>query len=393
MKLVERDGSFLSKPNPKDKRRNLYAVIGNKSSKILWKNKSYIVENIQNGCISNAKLQGDNIVRVKEEIRIEKINETNYNILKRYASNFLSNVREEDMIYMFEDCERYKSIVDEEYKNKYLKFGYIAFYGNLLAYTFTVDDFFGIPIILSDCLDYNLSKGLKLNIFKKMSKLIKDSVFRFEYAPDFLIDTSFKFANFNSNLDKEKEYGFYHGAYMTEYDMNCFVNKIEKTYFPKFTNINDVSIKCFKSKDLLNYYKTINKSFYFPVTWRTPASSSTVLGFHYFNLDDIYERRGKDKDYLVAIYKGFIIGVIKFGIWDNHQSVAYIDVNEVYRKKGIANLMISQIDKYIYPNYPMVLTDESDMGKMCHMAEKFKKAIKKVKVKTYEEALKSGRYD
>ena len=148
VKLVERDGSFLFRPNSKDKRRNLYAVIGNKSSKILWKNKAYIVENIQNGCISNAKLQGDNIVRVKEEIRIEKINETNYNILKRYASNFLSNVREEDMIYMFEDCERYKSIVDEEYKNKYLKFGYIAFYGNLLAYTFTVDDFFGIPINL-----------------------------------------------------------------------------------------------------------------------------------------------------------------------------------------------------------------------------------------------------
>ena len=119
MKLVERDGSFLFRPNPRDKRRNLYAVIGNKSSKILWKNKAYIVENIQNGCISNAKLQGDNIVRVKEEIRIEKINETNYNILKRYASNFLSNVREEDMIYMFEDCERYKSIVYEEYKNRH----------------------------------------------------------------------------------------------------------------------------------------------------------------------------------------------------------------------------------------------------------------------------------
>ena len=113
MRLAERDNSFLFRPNPKDKRKNLYAVIEDDSSKIVWRTKSYVINNIQNGCISNAKVHGNNnIVKVKEDIKVEKINETNYNILKRYALNFLSNVRDEDMIYMYEDCDRYKGIIN-----------------------------------------------------------------------------------------------------------------------------------------------------------------------------------------------------------------------------------------------------------------------------------------
>ena len=55
--------------------------------------------------------------------------------------------------------------------------------------------------------------------------------------------------------------------------------------------------------------------------------------------------------------------------------------------------MIKNVDKFLDKRLPLLLTDESDMGQLCHMSDKFKKYVKSVKVKTYDEALKDGSYN
>lgn len=85
------------------------------------------------------------------------------------------------------------------------------------------------------------------------------------------------------------------------------------------------------------------------------------------------------------MYKGQVIGIMKYGLWGNEQSVAYIDVLVNCRNKGIATLMIKELDKHLYPMYELHLTDESELGHKCGMAKLFKKHIKSTVVKDYED--------
>lgn len=399
MRIVIENGKFKTKTYPEDKRRILYLV--DKGENKEWVNRKDVLSLISSYQISNAEIKGSNIVQVEEVLKMEKITSKNIDKLKAFLRNYLEESKNwdyydyDDNIYFFgKALEK----LEEDGLN-YCKNMCIFFYGNSLEGWFYIGKEFGVPFIT---MNYSRSYEDKIiyKMVKMLSQKLKGCIFYSEYFLKCFENTEFKVLNFKSNFidnDEDKEYSFYHGCYLTEYDTNIAIKYIENKIYPKIDDFSKIKIKKVKGKDLshyLDFLKSKVKSDYFNYTWRKTSFYPVIVGFHYFSLDDIYETHNQDKDYLLAIYDGYILGVIKYGIWSNnkHQSIAYIDTHLLYRNQGIATMMISKIDKYLYPNMPLILTDESEMGKETGMSEKFKKYVKSVKVKTYEECLRDGSY-
>lgn len=387
MQICYKNNQFVTRQNPKDKRRIQYLL--KRYEKQKWVNRETIIDYIKGFEIKNAKLVGNDIVYVKPEIVVKRITERLYNELENFAEKYLkysNSVYDYNVHFLNSLLQNERR---EQNKQNYLKSGYLMYDGNSIIGLFSVDKIFDVPVIytLYSQYDTNLYKAAKI-----ISAQIPNCIFYNEYFNDCFKDTSFKLLSFKSTINPEKEYSFYHGCYLTEYDTDILVKEVEKRYFPDLKNISQIVIKHFKGIELEQYLKKLRTDD-FNAIWGTRSSTPAILGFHYLNYDDI-SSHSKDKDFLVALYKGIIVGVIKYGVWQdaNYQSLAYIDVNEKYQRMGIASLMISNIDKFLFSKLPMVLTSESEMGAKCHMAERFKKAITKVSVKTYEECLKTGSY-
>lgn len=384
MQICYKNNQFVTRQNPKDRRRVQYLLKIYEKQK--WVNRETIVDYIKGFKIKNAKLVGNDIVYIKPEIVVKRITERLYIELENFAKKYLkySNDSYDNNVYFFSNL-----LQNEKNKQDYLNSSYLMYDGNAIVGLFGVDAIFDIPVVytLYSKYDTNLYKAAKI-----ISAQIPNSIFYNEYYNDSFKDTSFKFVSFKSTINPEKEYSFYHGCYLTEYDTDALVKEVEKRYFPEMNDISQIVLKHFKGRELEKYFNKLRTD-EFNAVWGTYSSTPETLGFHYFNHNDVVGN-SKDKDFLVAIYKGIIVGVIKYGIWNDadHQSLSYIDINEKYQRMGIASLMISNMDKFLYSKLPMVLTSESREGAKCHMADKFKKAITKVSVKTYEECLKSGSY-
>ena len=178
---------------------------------------------------------------------------------------------------------------------------------------------------------------------------------------------------------------------LNEEDVNIVRDKIEEKQFPEFMNNLKVEVfpnsKILREKSEENYNDTILTSF-----WTEPGSNSTKIGFHYFGQNDNPEKEDK----ILAIKDGEnIVGVIKYGIYEdyhntgigNHYSLCFIDVKKPYRENGIATKLMEEFGKQLEKenkengtNYPLKLTDESKMGKLCHMKDKAITSIKNIEI-------------
>lgn len=386
MRLFIKNGNPVSRTNPKDKREVEYLVV--EYDRKNWVKRKVLLEMINNHMIENGEIKNNTICLVSQKLRVEKINAANLNKILKFAQGYLRQSAECDNDYDYDNLNYYFGNLLKEKEMQYglIKYGYVSFYGNSIGAILVVEKEMSIPIISP--VYYSNSKSLYNSICILSAKL-KNSVFHLEYYLDEFRESKFKFLTLKSTINEEKEYNLYHGCYLTEYDENIFVKDIEKHYFPEI-DTKQLTFTCKTGKELEPYVKQL-RHFYFSGLWCARSSMPSIVGFTYFCTDDIHNR-GEDKNFLLAMYKGYIVGIIKFGVWTDHQAVAYIDVNEKYRNKGIATQMIKQLDKYVDKNYTLVLTDESTMGKLCHMNTIFKNEIKSVKVKTYEECLCTGSY-
>lgn len=392
MRLFVKNGSPFTRTNPKDKREIEYLIV--EYDRKRWIKRKNILEMINNYMIENGEIRNNSICLVSQKFRVEKINKGNLEKIFKFAIGYLkksdecTNDYDYDYDYGYDNLNYYfeKLLKEKEMQDGLIKYGYVSFYGNSIGSILVAEYEMNIPLIST--VYYSNSKSLYNSICILSAKL-KNSVFHLEYCLDEFRDSKFKFVNLNSTINKEKEYNLYHGCYLTEYDENIFVKEIEKHYFPEI-DTKQLTFTCKTGKELEPYVKQL-RHFYFSGLWCARSSMPSIVGFTYFCTDDMYNR-GDNKNFLLAIYKGYIVGVIKFGVWTDHQAVAYIDVNEKYRNKGIATQMIKQLDNYVDKNYTLVLTDESEMGKLCHMNTIFRNEIKSVKVKTYAECLRTGSY-
>lgn len=377
---LNKNGEFQMKLTP-NSHKKLYFV--EKDDNKGWMVFSDLVKEISLGNVENAKVIKNNIVFVKPELRVEKMDNKNIIRLKKHLRNFINEYEKEQGYdcympedYALLDFESYLSKIEpKEYKN-YI----IGYKGNKIESVFVIaTDTFGIPFI------YNIhyeNYDLLLKFCHIISDVIRNSVFSFEYLPDGNLN-GFKFLNFDSNFVKGYKYVLHSSAYITKYNENILKEKIEEKYFPKQLDIRQVVVKRWKTPDVRKYlekYETGN----FSGNWINDSNMASVVGFHYFTVRDVFSGE-PTKDYLVALYKGQIVGIMKYGLWGQEQSVSYIDVLINCRKKGIATLMIKELDKHLYPMYELHLTDESELGHKCGMAKLFKKHIKSTIVKDYED--------
>lgn len=377
---LDRNGEFQIKITPNSNKK-LYMI--EKDDKKGWMVFSDLVKEISLGNVENAKVVKNNIVFVKPELRVEKMDNKNIIRLKKHLRNFIEEYEKEQGYdcwlpedYALFDFESYLSNIEPKDYKKYI----IGYKGNKIESVFVISkETFGLPFIYNiHCGDYTLL----LKFCHVISELIKDSIFCFEYLPEGNTN-GFKFLNLDSNFSTGYKYVLHSGCYITKYNENILREKIEEKYFPKLLDIRQVVIKRLKTPEVRKYLEKYSTG-EFEGNWVNDSNMGSVVGFHYFTIRDLFSGE-PTKDYLVAVYKGQIVGIMKYGLWGKEQSVAYIDVLINCRNKGIATLMIKELDKHLYPMYELHLTDESELGHKCGMAKLFKKYIKSTVVKDYED--------
>lgn len=364
------------------KRRNSTVVeyyIEDDNSNKQWVTESYLRSCIEDMLVENVKLENGLIVYVKPVFSVFSLNFKSRASIIKYLSKYASDY---DGVGMEDLC-----IYIEHASQNQLSNYWCGVKGNMFVSLFYVEKSkYNIPIIRTI---YWAFDDYLYSVMDKLSDKFKDSVFEFQYLPDYRIKSdrkvsaSYKPINRVSGLFSERMVSLSSGCYITAYNPNLLVKRIEDVYLNalKDFDINKVVYKCYSARQLSELMSSYTNDYVFNGYWHDEYGNSTAFyGFHYFDPGDLYYY-GNDKKYLVAIYNGVIIGVIKFGMFMQEQAVAFIDVHYGCRRKGLAKGLIRNLNNYLDKSLPLDLSHESEMGKLCHMNEKFKEGITVVPVR------------
>lgn len=179
-------------------------------------------------------------------------------------------------------------------------------------------------------------------------------------------------------------------GFWTKGNVDKLVQSTEANLFPA---IKEVTYSCMNGEELKELLKSnicFDCSFF--ASWTSVSCNhERFAGFHYFNYGNLSNVSSKsDIKYIVACNGNNVIGIIRWGIWnpeEERQSLAYIDVAMPYRHMGIAKGLAKELDKHLDTALPLILTDESEIGRMYHMNDMFKTIIKRTKVISYSELI------
>lgn len=183
------------------------------------------------------------------------------------------------------------------------------------------------------------------------------------------------------HVNVESKYGGWYSGQspMTAGDVNAYVQKVDEVVFPELTG--EISYTVMSGRELSRFIQEgviIHNG-------NCPCWNHKFAGFQYLSFDCLYETE-RDIKFLVAHMGHTLVGVIHFGVWySGSQDISFIDVAIPYRKMGIATKMIQELNKHLYPDMPLHVSQESEMGKACHISEMFKKYIHIVPVKSHFE--------
>lgn len=194
---------------------------------------------------------------------------------------------------------------------------------------------------------------------------------------------NFKECNFVTSFDSNSHYHF-EGCNMhilhKDMDENLLRDVFEATRFPEY-DADKITFKTVTGKDVNQYL--------YDKRWREyPMHTNenghlNIAGFHYLQ-PDFWEHHSL----FVAELDNVPIAVIKYGVYGEgyykHTGLNYIDVGVCYRQKRLATRLISEFAKLKF-DYPLVLSDESDMGHKCHMEAHFKTSMECFNEKEWEQ--------
>jgi hypothetical protein len=280
----------------------------------------------------------------------------------------------------------------------------------ILTFMDVFDSSFGVPVVSIRFIDVYKQKKIESYIIKVIRSLLPTAMIDVSNIANSHIDyeilenEGYKQINYYSSFKED----CYSEPYKYLFDFSFFVgpgqdpdfvrNFIDKKYFPEITK-EDIEAMTFIDMDT----DTVLKKFFGPDTygqdvgpeWMNDGNIRSYIGFHYFSGSDVSIMSSVEKErdirYLIAFCKGIPVGIIKHGIYGEdkykHQALCYIDVSFKYRRLGIATKMSKKLDSYLHKDLPLVLTDESDMGKLCGMEKLFKQTISSVKVTTYRDPI------
>lgn len=196
-------------------------------------------------------------------------------------------------------------------------------------------------------------------------------------------DKNFKECNFTTSFDSKSHYRF-EGCNMQyvhkDMDENLLRDTFEANRFPIY-DAEKVIFKTVAGEDV-NGYLCNNDWREYPMH-ENENGHYNIAGFHYLQ-PDFHSHH----TLFVAELAGVPIAVIKTGIYGDkyykHTGLNYIDVGILYRQKGLATRLIKEFSKLRF-EYPLVLSDESDMGAKCHMEAHFKASMNCYNEKEWEQ--------
>ena len=393
IELILRNNELISRQSKVDGRQIQYKVRVN-DGEPTWISRQRILSYINNPdyAIYNVKVKGNQLVPniTTEGLKVVKLSNENLPLLRQAFKVYLRSMESE-----YYDNSGY--YIQNQLKTNFKSLrqsGYLGINKGRVECVFNIawNKELNVSIIYTVFGEYE--DNLRYYV-STLSKRVKGSIFYFEYLPKmFRDDKVFKYCNLNSTYSNDHSYNFYNGCYLTEYNPNILAIAVERKYFPDLyiEDLNDVEIECLRKSELENYFKKFYGADY-SGTWRNKYNQVSFSGFTYLKPSEL-DYSQKDIKFLTAVYKNNVIGVIKFGVRNEptHQEVSYIDVSYKYRGKGVATKLINSLEKYLYDDLTLVFTDESEMGKLCKMNEKFKNAVTKIKVKTYDECRRDGHY-
>lgn len=198
---------------------------------------------------------------------------------------------------------------------------------------------------------------------------------RYVVSVDVSLSEKFKECNMTASYDNDCFYRF--EGDLVQYvpadgDENLVRDAFEATRFPEYEE-NKIVFKTYEGKDARQYLFSKEWDEY-PIAGRG-GGFGAIAGFHYMDLN--YE---DNNSLFVAEINSMPIAAIKTGLYYEDQSkythigVNFIDVCKPYRQKGLATRIIKEFSKK-HRDFPLVLSHESDMGKLCRMKDHFKKYI------------------
>lgn len=311
--------------------------------------------------------------------------------MKKEFFNFV-----EELKYVVDEFEDNYYTIDYILKNKdknvcdnYL----IVLKNNKIIDIICNEQFFEIPTISLICFYFKYDKKeffetLK-NYFKETPFLIEGNHINYYCIWDENKDLSMEDLGFvccNTKFSIDETFHLYMGSryfYTLKGNEDLLRDNFEKKYLP--TNVDDLTFEVVKEGELVNML--YDKNNVILPSYITDGNHHVVLGFHYLS----FQFSSDNATYLIAKNnENKIIGVIKWGLYregfkDTHYGLNFIDVICTFRGKGIASKLIKELTKHIDDSYPLVLSYESDMGKICQMHKHFKNAKFKTKVFTDKE--------
>lgn len=237
---------------------------------------------------------------------------------------------------------------------------------------------YGVKILSPFFVDGKSQEAFTLESIKKY---FKDSSYVIATEWVDVRNYGYTICNLHTSVDLEHRLNVNHKVYSVANpnNINIMRDAIEKKYLPILGNITFKLIDGDKVTDYL-YDKSEQE---FP-SWIGNGNHTTTIGFHYLK-PDCYENH----KLLVAESNGRPVAAIKYGIYSEgkskHYGINYIDVNSVCRGKGLAKAIINELTKHLPSDYPLVLSYESEMGKLCKMQKHFKDAPFKTTVYTDKE--------
>jgi hypothetical protein len=145
---LEQNGSFQVKVTP-NSHKKLYMV--EKDGKKSWMVFSDVVKEISLGNVENAKVYKNNIVFVKPDLRVEKMDNKNIIKLKKHLNNYLNDYVSEQGYDCFDETD-YSLVEFEQSLHKIEPKNYknyiIGYKGNEIVSVYYISkNTFGIPFI------------------------------------------------------------------------------------------------------------------------------------------------------------------------------------------------------------------------------------------------------
>lgn len=270
-------------------------------------------------------------------------------------------------------CYTYEEILKERKANLY----YVVMNSKQIVDIFHTEDIYGLLFIYPFFTE------------RYSKKYTWDAIAEHFCGRKYVVSTSenagknFKECNFTTSFDCESYYRF-EGCDMQyvhkDMDENLLRDTFEAIRFPVY-DVDKVTFKTVKGKDVDKYLYC--KELHEIPMHRNGNGHYNIAGFHYLQ-PDFYDHH----TLFVAELEGVPIAAIKIGVYGEdyyqHTGLNYIDVGVCYRQKGLATRLIQEFAKLKF-DYPLVLSDESEMGKKCRMEAHFKQYMKCYSEKEWNE--------